>query len=177
MLSSPFAFEIRVAATRASKSGVQTYIHVMRCKELTAQMTWDDVRAKMLGEWDGPGEAAEIFRDGVFATAGTLDCPVVYLEHYPIGETEVKLDTKLFFLPKYDAFELGLLHKIYITPPELSHTAGYRQLIEPTCCNKRFYEQVLRWLESNTVKDFPRVLNRVQGLHVRASSQSNFAAG
>ena len=108
MLSSPFALEIRVAATRASKTGLQTYIHVVRCEELTAQMKWGDVRAKMLGEWDGPGEAAEIFRDGVFASAGTLNCPLVYLEHYPIGESELKSKTTLFFLPTYDTFKLGL---------------------------------------------------------------------
>ena len=72
----------------------------MRCEEVTALMKLDDVRVKMLKDWDGPGEAAEIFRDGVFASAGPLNCPVVHLEHYPIGETEVKLDTKLFFLPK-----------------------------------------------------------------------------
>ena len=35
----------------------------------------------------------------------------------------------------WSTHELGLQHKIYITPPELSHTAGYRQLLEPTCCN------------------------------------------
>ena len=172
MLSSPFAFEIRVAATRASKTGLQTYIHVMHCKELTAQMKWGDVRVKMLGEWDGPGEAAEIFQDGVFASAGTLNCPVVYLEHYPIGETEVKLDTELFFLPKYDAFELGLLHKIYITPPELSHNAGYRQLIEPTCCNQRFYEQVMRWLASDTVKEFLAYKIVTKGIHVDSAARS-----
>ena len=61
-------------------------------------MKWNDVRVKMLQDWDGPGEAAEIFRDGVFASAGTPNCPLVYLEHYPIGESELKLETTLFFL-------------------------------------------------------------------------------
>ena len=152
MLSSPFTLEIRVAATRASKTGLQTYTHVMHCEELTAQMKWGDVRAKMLGEWDGPGEAAEIFRDGVFASAGTLNCPLVYLEHYPIGESELKSKTTLFFLPTYDTFKLSLEHKICIAPPELSHNMGYRQLVEPLCCNYRFYEQVLLWLQSGSVK-------------------------
>ncbi len=81
-----------------------------------------------------------------------LNCPLVYLEHYPIGESELKSKTTLFFLPTYDTFKLGLEHKICIAPPELSHNMGYRQLVEPLCCNYRFYEQVLLWLQSESVK-------------------------
>lgn len=95
MLSSPFALEIQVVVTRASKTGLQTYTHVMRCQEVTTLMKLDDVRVKMLKDWDGPGEAAEIFRDGVFASMGPLNCPVVHREHYPGCPRAISRDAHL----------------------------------------------------------------------------------